>query len=136
MKQEQDLERALQIEKKIENYGIDLTMCAQNLKAVVVEGENDLKDDVSFASFRRLEMAAVELKKISEQLQMTAQAAQTQTLAKKRKKEERLPEERMKKAEGFEENEWDGAIKNSGVINKKKQMDTKEEKKNGGQSKS
>lgn len=43
MKQEQDLEKVLQIEKKIESYGIDLAMCAQSLKAAVAEGENDLK---------------------------------------------------------------------------------------------
>lgn len=69
MKQEQDLEKVLQIEKKIESYGIDLAMCAQSLKAAVAEGENDLKDDASFASFQRLDAAVVELKKISEQLQ-------------------------------------------------------------------
>lgn len=89
MKQEQDLEKALQIEKEIESYGIDLAMCAQSLKAAVAGGENDLKDDASFASFQRLDAAVVELKKISEQLQMAAQNAQSQTLAKKRKEEER-----------------------------------------------
>ena len=57
MKQEQDLEKVLQIEKKIESYGIDLAMCAQSLKAAVAEGENDLKDDASFASFQRLDAA-------------------------------------------------------------------------------
>ncbi len=90
MKQEQDLEKVLQIEKKIESYGIDLAMCAQSLKAAVAEGENDLKDDASFASFQRLDAAVVELKKISEQLQMAAQNAQSLTLAKKRKEEESL----------------------------------------------
>ena len=39
MKQEQDLEKVLQIEKKIESYGIDLAMCAQSLKAAVAEGD-------------------------------------------------------------------------------------------------
>ena len=136
MKQEQDLEKALQIEKKIESYGIDLAMCAQSLKAAVAEGENDLKDDASFASFQRLD-AVVELKKISEQLQMAAQNAQSQTLAKKRKEEERKleGEGKTKRSERTEENEWDGEIKNSGAVDKKKQTDTKEEKQNGGRGK-
>ena len=137
MKQEQDLEKALQIEKKIESYGIDLAMCAQSLKAAAAEGENDLKDDASFASFQRLDAAVVELKKISEQLQMAAQNAQSQTLAKKRKEEERKleGEGKTKRSERTEENEWDGEIKNSGAVDKKKQTDTKEEKQNGGQGK-
>ena len=137
MKQEQDLEKALQIEKKIESYGIDLAMCAQSLKAAVAEGENDLKDDASFASFQRLDAAVVELKKISEQLQMAAQNAKSQTLAKKRKEEERKleGEGKTKRSERTEENEWDGEIKNSGAVDKKKQTDTKEEKQNGGQGK-
>lgn len=104
MKQEQDLEKALQIEKEIESYGIDLAMCAQSLKAAVAGGENDLKDDASFASFQRLDAAVVELKKISEQLQMAAQNAQSQTLAKKRKEEERkLEGEKKKKQKGLRE---------------------------------
>ena len=61
MKQQQDLEKVLHIEKKIESYAIDLAICAQSLKAAVAEGVNDLKDDAAFASCQRLDAGVVEL---------------------------------------------------------------------------
>ena len=58
MKQEQDLEKVLQIEKKIESYGIDLAMCAQSLKAAVAEGVSSSRWQHRTRSLRHLPKSA------------------------------------------------------------------------------